>query len=88
MKELPEDYNYNELRADELLILISMYEEIEYNRHKSAKYALLSIGLMVISLYLAFLSFIMWFLSWWQFGVAAGLLLVCLVAAFKSFKRI
>ena len=82
MKELPEDYNYNELRADE------MYEEIEYNRHDSAKWALMSIGLMVASLYLAFLAFMFWFISWWQFGVALVLMVACLAGAYKSFRRI
>lgn len=82
MKELIEDYNYNELRADE------MYEEVKYNRRQSAKYALASIGLMVASLYLAFLSFMMWFMSWWQFGVALGLLALTLTGAVIAFRRI
>lgn len=67
---------------------IFKYEEIEYNRRESARWALLCIGLMVASLYLAFLAFMFWFTSWWQFGVALVLTMACLAGAYKSFRRI
>lgn len=52
------------------------------------RHALISIVCMVASLYLAFMSFMMWFLSWWQFGIALGLTLVSLVVAYKEFRKI
>lgn len=64
------------------------YEEVAYDRKQSGKHAIISIACMIASLYLAFLTFMMWFLSWWQFGIALGLLVACLVGAYKSFSRI
>lgn len=67
---------------------IFKYEEINYNRKQSSKHAIISIACMVASLYLAFMSFMMWFLSWWQFGIALGLMVVSLVVALKEFRAI
>lgn len=67
---------------------IFKYEEVAYNRKESSRHAIICIALMAFSLYLAFLTFMMWFLSWWQFGIALGLLVACLVGAYKSFSRI
>lgn len=64
------------------------YEEITYSRKQSTKHALISIACMVASLYLAFMSFMMWFMSWWQFGLALGLMVVSLVVAYREFKSI
>lgn len=67
---------------------IFKYEEVAYDRKASGKHAIISIACMIASLYLAFMSFMMWFLSWWQFGIALGLMVVSLVVAFKEFKKI
>ena len=64
------------------------FEEIQYNRRESARWALLSIGLMIVALYLAFLTFIFWFVNWWQFGIAGGLLILSLIGAVIAFRRI
>lgn len=64
------------------------FEEVEYNRRESGKHAIVSIACMVASLYFAFLTFIFWFLSWWQFGIALGLMVVSLVVAYREFKAI
>lgn len=67
---------------------MKQYEEIEYNRKESGRHALISIACMLAGLYLAFLAFMMWFMSWWQFGIALGLMVVSLVVAYREFKAI
>lgn len=64
------------------------YEEVEYDRKESTKWALISIGLMVLALYLAFLTFMFWFVSQWQFTIVMSALILCLVGAYRSFRRI
>lgn len=60
----------------------------KYDPKTSAKHTLISIGLMGAGLYLAFLAFVFWFLSWWQSGIALVLMVACLAGAYKSFRRI
>ena len=64
------------------------YEEVEYDRKESGKWALISIGLMVVALYLAFLTFMCWFVSMWQFGALVAVLLITLISAVFAFRKI